>query len=157
LPNDCFASPRLTFPKNMGVPADQFLAYFSRDFVNIEAFLFRSDLGMHDNYQEQIAQLLAQIGVVLRINGPGDFVSLLQQRRNQRGVGLFAVPRATLRRAQLGDYVAKPFKFSHSEQSRRIGCVTDKLSHRDSAEVTLALSRRDPSASARDDILNPPE
>jgi hypothetical protein len=22
LPDDCFASPRLTFPKNMGVPAD---------------------------------------------------------------------------------------------------------------------------------------
>src|SRR6476620_9305415 len=43
---------------------------------------------------------------------------------------------------------------SKVEESR---CVTDKLSHRDSAEVTLALSRRDPSASARDDILNPPE
>src|SRR4029077_15094129 len=43
---------------------------------------------------------------------------------------------------------------SKGEESR---CVTYKLSHRDSAEVTLALSRRDPSASARDDILNPPE
>jgi len=36
LPDDCLASPRLAFPENVRMPADQLLANFARDFVDTE-------------------------------------------------------------------------------------------------------------------------
>ncbi len=73
------------------------------DVVEIEPPFLRRDLRVKDGLQEQIAQLLPQIGVVARVDRLDDFVRLLDQSRAQAGMGLLAVPRAPIRRPQPGD------------------------------------------------------
>ena len=77
------------------------------DLVDGEAFLFRRDLGMHDDKQEQIAQLLAQVRVVPGADRPGHLISFVHQRRNERCIRLFAVPRTAVGFAQFCDDLAK--------------------------------------------------
>src|SRR5207249_9168267 len=90
--------------------------------------------------------------------GPCGFLSYLTQRRDRSGGGLFAVQGAAVGRTQLFDYIAKFFKFSHSERSRRIPSRYLQAAFTSGfREIALMLARWDPSGSARDDILNAPE
>jgi hypothetical protein len=62
---------------------------------------------VHHDEQQKIAQFLAKICVVLGAERPDYFVSLFDQRREQRVVGLLAIPGAPARGAQLCDNAAK--------------------------------------------------
>src|SRR6266480_2041818 len=62
---------------------------------------------MHQYEQQKITEFLAKMRVVLSARGLGRFVCLLDERWQQRLVGLFAIPRATTRRAKFRDDVAE--------------------------------------------------
>ncbi len=61
-------------------------------------FLVR-DLCVHHHLEEQIAQLFAQIRLIVCPNRVGHFVGLFEQPGNQRLVRLFAIPRTATRGA----------------------------------------------------------
>ena len=64
-------------------------------------------LGVHEDLAQQVAQLLRHVLGVALVQQMQDLVSLLQQVRPQRRVGLLAVPGAAIRRVQPGDDVAQ--------------------------------------------------
>ena len=75
--------------------------------LDVEATCFACDLRVHDDQQQEIAQLLAKMRVVFRARGLRHFVSFFNQRRQQRFVRLLPVPWATAGRAQCCDDFAK--------------------------------------------------
>ena len=60
----------------------------------VEAPLLGGELRVEDGLEQQVAEFLAQVGVVAGVDRRDDFVRLLQQPGAQRGVRLLAVPRA---------------------------------------------------------------
>ena len=87
----------------MGVPAHQFLGDAKGDGVEGKAALLLGDLGVKHHLQQQVAEFLAQVGVVRGVDGGGDLVGLFQQAGAQRGVGLFLVPGTAVGGAQRSD------------------------------------------------------
>ena len=83
--------------------AHEFLGDAEGDGIKGKASLFLGDLGVKDNLEEQVAEFLAQVGVVCCVDRGGDFVRLLQQSGPQRDVGLLLVPRTAVGGAQGGD------------------------------------------------------
>src|SRR5690348_5755533 len=81
--------------KDMGMPPDQFIRDVADNFVNVEASSFTRDLRVHHHQQEQIAQFLAEMRVVLGVRSLRHFVSLFDYSSQQRFMGLFPVPWAT--------------------------------------------------------------
>jgi hypothetical protein len=53
--------------------------------------------------QQQIAEFLAQVGIIRALDGVDDLVAFLNEQRPQRGVRLLTVPRAAIRSAEAGD------------------------------------------------------
>ena len=62
---------------------------------------------MKDRLEQQVAEFLAEVGVVAVVDRGDDLVRLFQQRRAQRSVGLLAIPRAAAGSAQLGHDVGE--------------------------------------------------
>ena len=89
--------------EHMRMPADELRRDLPRHRVEIVAPLLVRDLRVEDRLEQQIAEFLAEISVIPRIDGRHDLVSLLQQPRAQRCVRLLAIPGAPARPAQLGD------------------------------------------------------
>ena len=71
---------------------------------------FSRDLRVHHYEQEQIAQFFPKIRFVFGADCPGDLVSFLDRRRQERLMCLFAVPRTTVWGTQLRNDVAQFFK-----------------------------------------------
>src|SRR5439155_6529356 len=91
----------------MWMSPHQFVRNFLKHVVDVEAPGFLGDLGVHDDQQQKIAQLLAKMRVVFRARGFRHFVSLFNQGRQQRFVRLLPVPWATAGRAKLRNDVAE--------------------------------------------------
>lgn len=86
--------------KDVGVPVDQFVGDGTGNVVEVETVGFAGELGVEDDLQQQVAEFLAQGGMVAGLDGVQDFVGFLDQIVAQRPVGLFAVPRATVGAAE---------------------------------------------------------
>ena len=93
--------------KNVRMPAHELGRDFARDIVESEAPLFGGELRVKDRLEQQVAEFLAEVGVVAVVDRGDDLVRLLQQRRAQRSVGLLAIPRAAAGSAQLGHDVGE--------------------------------------------------
>ncbi len=72
-----------------------FAAMSARHLVESEAVFLGGDLRVEDDLQQQVAEFLAEVGVVAIVDRLDDFVGFLDHAGAQAGVGLFAVPRAT--------------------------------------------------------------
>ncbi len=70
--------------------------------VEIERAALAGHLRVHDDVQEQVAEFLAQVGVVVGVDGGEHLVGFLDERGAQAGVGLLAVPGAAVRARAAG-------------------------------------------------------
>ena len=70
--------------------------------AQVEDARFRGVLRVQDNLEEEIAKLAGQLRRGPALKGVVDLVRLLQEERTERQVGLLAVPRAAIGRAQAG-------------------------------------------------------
>ena len=89
--------------EDMRVTPDEFLAGVLRGLLESERAAFRGEVGVEDDLQKKISQFFAQIGVIRPVDGVDRFAGFLEQARAQRFVGLLAVPRAALGRAEQTD------------------------------------------------------
>ena len=88
-----------------------------------------------DDVQEQIAQFLAQVGVVRLLNGLNHLVALLDQSGAQALVRLLAIPRTPVRRAQPGHNFLEPRDVAHSRQSELLTAPNSLTSSEDLRET----------------------
>ncbi len=98
-----FRIAHVTLRENVRMSPDQLRRHFLQDFVDMETPGFVRNFRMHHGEQNQVAQLFAKIGVVLRANRARHFIRFLDDRRQQRFVRLLGVPRATAGSAELRD------------------------------------------------------
>src|ERR1051325_3193201 len=91
----------------MRMPPDQLVGNFPNDVVDVESPGFARDFSMHYGQEQEIAEFLPKMCVIVASSGLDQFVGLFNCCRHQRFVGLFTVPRTTARRAQLGDDLAE--------------------------------------------------
>src|SRR2546430_17219438 len=91
----------------MRVTPDEFLGHGTEHIVDIESAGFPGDFRVHNNEQKKIAQFFAKICIVFGTYPTRHFVSLLNQSRQQRFVGLLPIPWPTARAAHLCDDLAE--------------------------------------------------
>lgn len=89
-----FAVSALGVAEDVRVTALQLVADGGAHLIEIEQPLFLPHLSVEHHLKQQVAQLVAQIGVVLPLDGVQHFVSFFQRIRRNGGEGLLAVPRA---------------------------------------------------------------
>ena len=93
--------------KNMRMAADELGGDPGGHVVESEPPGFRGDLAVHDHLEQQIAQFLAKMRVVVLADGLDRFIGLFDHPFAERVVRLFAVPRATVGSAEPGNNGAK--------------------------------------------------
>src|SRR5438067_6210242 len=71
-----------------------------RDLLRVEPAFTGSDLGVHRDLEEQVAELLHHLGVVGGVDRLQQLIGLLEQVGPQRLMGLLPVPRTSARRSQ---------------------------------------------------------
>ena len=74
---------RLGVAKNMRMPPNKFVTNVSGHVFDREAAFFTRDLGVDHHLQKQIAEFFAQIRIVAFPDRVRDFVSFLEQARNE--------------------------------------------------------------------------
>ena len=86
----------------MRVPADELLDEEPGDGVDVECPVLGllRDPGVEDDLEEDVAELLREVGAVTGRDGVDDLVGLLDEVGSERLVRLLGVPRAPARRAQ---------------------------------------------------------
>ena len=80
------------------------------DIIDSEAAFLRRDLSMHDDLQQHIAKLLAQIVIILIVYRSYHLAGFLYKAFFQAFVSLTDVPRASVRSPEVCDYLDKIFK-----------------------------------------------
>jgi len=86
--------------ENVGMAANHFFVDFGDDVGDGEAAFFLGDLGMEENLEKEITEFFREFGVVGAVEGIEDFVGFLNEIGTEGGVGLLAVPRATVGRTK---------------------------------------------------------
>jgi hypothetical protein len=89
------------------VAANHFVVDFADNVVDGEAALLGGDLGVEEDLEKEVAELLGEFGVVGGVEGVEDFVSFFDEVRAEGGVGLFAVPGAAAGSAEASHYGSK--------------------------------------------------
>ncbi len=84
----------------MRVPPHQFRVQVGGYVANVEVASLRRHLCIEQHLQQQVAQLILQIGPCAALDRVEDFVGLFQCVPLDRVEGLFAVPRASARPSQ---------------------------------------------------------
>lgn len=82
------------------MPRHELLDDARDDVVDREGAFTTAELRLEDDLEEQIPELLAELGAVARIDRVDDLAGLFQRVFAQGLERLFAVPRATVRREQ---------------------------------------------------------
>ncbi len=90
----------LHIAENVRMTAEQFVGDVPRHFLEIKCASFLRELAMKDHLQQQIAQFLRHLVIVMSLDGVNEFINFFDRVKAQRHVVLLAVPRATGRRAQ---------------------------------------------------------
>ena len=88
--------------------ADELVGNPFRHRIEIEAARFLRDLAVEIHLEQEVAEFLADVGVVAALDGVHCFVGLLDEVRDEGFVGLLGVPRAAARRAQAVHDGAQP-------------------------------------------------
>ena len=89
---------------------DELLADAVGHIVHGEAALLPLHLGVHEDLEQQIAQLLLQVLGAALVDGFGHLIALLQQIPSGGGVGLLGVPGATSGGTEDGHDVLQVFE-----------------------------------------------
>ena len=87
-------------PKNMRMPSNELVHDVPRDFVEVKRSALFPKLAVENHLQQQIAQLLNQLMIVISLDRIHQFVNFLNRMPPQRPVVLFPVPRTSLWRTQ---------------------------------------------------------
>jgi hypothetical protein len=74
------------------MPPDELLVHVPRDGLEVTAPLLREEQRQEEDLEEQVAELVEQLGVVVRERSVRDLVRLLDGVRDDRACGLLAVP-----------------------------------------------------------------
>ena len=111
LSQDAVGVANFLLAEDMRMSPNEFHGHFANDVVDLETIFFGGDLRVHDDDQQQIAEFFAKVFIVTRPQGTSDFINFFDQRRQERFVSLFAIPRAAVGRAELRDDVAELLKF----------------------------------------------
>jgi hypothetical protein len=93
---------RRCLAENVGVPPHQLLVDGVQRVADMKQLLLGRHLRVEDRLQHEVAQFLCQIVPRAPVDGIEHFVSFFQRVRLDGVEGLFAIPRATARRAQAG-------------------------------------------------------
>ncbi len=112
----------------MWVAADELFADLGDDFVEGKGVAFPRHLGVHDDVEQDIAELLAEVGVVSLVDGLDDLVTLLDEGGAEALVGLLAVPRAAIGGAEPGDDVAEAGDITHMRQREALPPLNSLIS-----------------------------
>src|ERR1700722_10951637 len=80
-------------PENMGMPTDQLGGDRLDHVAEFEAALVSRHTGVEDDLQQEIAEFVAQICEIAALDRVGDFIGFLEREGDDRGEGLFEVPR----------------------------------------------------------------
>ncbi len=84
----------------MGVAPDDLRGDRGLDVGQVEDALFRGELGMEDDLEPQVAELIREGWGRAALEGVVDLVGLLEQMVPERLVGLLAIPRAAVGSAE---------------------------------------------------------
>src|SRR5271154_4444782 len=79
--------------ENMGMPTDQLGGDRLDHVAEFEAALLFRHTGVEDDLQQEIAEFVAQIREIAALDRVGDFIGFLEREGDDRGEGLFEVPR----------------------------------------------------------------
>ena len=90
------------FTEDVGMAANHFFVNFGDYVGDAEAAFFVSDLGMEKDLEKEVAKFFSEFGVIGAVEGVEDFVGFFDEIGAEGGVGLFAVPGATVRSAEAG-------------------------------------------------------
>jgi hypothetical protein len=94
VPKDFGGVFRTLLAKDVRMPPDHFFMNGANHVGNVETTGFRGDLRMKGHLKEKIAQLFDKFLVVATLQRVQHLVSLFDEIRSQRVMGLLAVPRA---------------------------------------------------------------
>ena len=86
--------------KHMRVPVFHLCCDIMHDIRKSELAALLRHHGVQDNVHENVAELLAHVGVILCRDGVQKLAALLHNERHQRFMRLLAVPRTPVRRTQ---------------------------------------------------------
>ena len=81
---------------HMWMSENQLIAEFVADIGDVEVSCLRAYLGVEDDVEEHVAELLADVILVILDDGISQLVGLLNRIGAQALVGLLTVPRALL-------------------------------------------------------------
>jgi len=89
-------------PEDVGVAAHHLLVHLAGDVVEGELPGLGRHLSVQDDMEQQVAQFLPEVGVVLPVDGLQELADLLDQAVADGPVGLFAIPWTTIGGTQPG-------------------------------------------------------
>jgi hypothetical protein len=83
--------------EDVGMSGDKLVRDTPGDLLNRETlYLLAGDLGMEDDLEQQITELLAEMILIPGLNGLDRLGSLLDEVLRQRTMGLLGIPRALM-------------------------------------------------------------
>jgi len=97
----------------MGVTLHQFFGEFLGDFLQVKGPPLAGQLGMENDVEENVPELLPEGVVVPLVNGLEEFVDLLENHGPKGAVCLLAIPRATFRPSKPCHDAHQLFDFPH--------------------------------------------
>ena len=100
----------LPISKDMRVAADDLVVDAFDHLVDVEFAIFIGNLGMQGDLEQQVAELLAHMRRVIRIQGSQGFVGLFEQVGAQGLVVLFPIPGAAIGGTQVGNDLLEGFE-----------------------------------------------
>jgi hypothetical protein len=103
LAKDGFGVGGVDVTEDVGVSADEFFAGVARGIFQGEGATLGGEVGMKDNLKEKIAEFFAEIGIIGIADGVDGFAGFLKESGAEGFVGLLAVPRTALGRAEEAD------------------------------------------------------
>ena len=80
--------------EDVGMAEYEFVGKLRADVGNVERVVLRTDFGVKENVEKDVAEFLADVAVVLAEQGVAEFVDFLDGVGTEALVGLLAVPRA---------------------------------------------------------------
>src|SRR5262245_28008659 len=95
----------------MRVPADQLVAYFVHDGVDVEPPGFLCKLGMKNDVEKDVAQFFGKSVKIAVLDSLEHFIDFLDQHRLEGVEVLLLVPRASIRTSQRRHDLNEPLEF----------------------------------------------
>jgi len=105
------------FPaEDVGVAADELVGQFAGDGLEIEGSPLAGELGVEEDMEEDVAQLLLEGVVIALVNGLEELVDLLKDHGAEGAMRLLPVPRTTARAAQASHDPGEGLGFAHGSE-----------------------------------------